>query len=66
MNIRLMGQDEECQAAITALKTVFHVIEVNGPYSNRGDSKQVRYFIESRGLKVPLCPAGSNSITSNI
>jgi hypothetical protein len=57
MSIRLMGLEEECQAAITALKTVFHVVEVSGPYPNRGDSGQVRYFVETRGLR--LCAAGS-------
>jgi hypothetical protein len=52
MSIRLMGLDEECKAAITALKSVFHVVEVSGPYANRGDSGQVRYFVETRGLRL--------------
>ena len=52
-----MGLDEECQAAITTLKAVFHVVEVNGPYPNRGDSGQVRYFVETR--RPRLCAAGS-------
>jgi hypothetical protein len=52
MSIRLMGPGKECKAAITALESVFHVAEVSGPYANRGDSDRVRYFVETRGLRL--------------
>jgi hypothetical protein len=64
MEIRLMGLEEECKAAIEPLQRIFVVVEVNGPYANRGDSKQVRYFIQTRGLR--LCPGGSPSSNSSI
>jgi hypothetical protein len=52
MSIRLMGLDKECKAAIEPLQQIFIVVEVSGPYANRGDSDQVRYFVETRGLRL--------------
>jgi hypothetical protein len=51
VNIRLMGLDEECQAAIGALRQVFRVVQVRGPYENRDDSELVRYYVETRDLR---------------
>jgi hypothetical protein len=51
MKIRLMGLPEECLVAIEALQLVFVVVEISGRYANRDDSKLVRYFIETRGLR---------------
>jgi hypothetical protein len=51
MKVRLMGLEEECRAAIAALQAVLDVVEVDGPYPNRGDSKLVRFYVETRGLK---------------
>ena len=62
MEIRLMGLDEECKAAIEPLQTIFYVGEVSGPYPSRGDSKQVRYFAQTRGLR--LCAAERSSGSS--
>ncbi len=51
MKVRLMGLEAECQAAVEALQAVLNVVEVDGPYRNRGDSKLVRFYLETRGLK---------------
>jgi hypothetical protein len=59
MKLRLTGLEEECSAAIDALQAVLVVVEVNGPYENRDGSKLVRYYIETRGVR--LCLAGSRS-----
>jgi hypothetical protein len=68
MTVRLMGLDkQECQPAIEALKTVFRVVEVRGPYENRDGSEQVRYYITTY-TGTPgdrLCPGGSPSSNSS-
>jgi hypothetical protein len=51
MKVRLMGLEEECRAAVEALQAVFLVVQIDGPYPNRGDSKLVRFYVETRGLK---------------
>jgi hypothetical protein len=51
MNIRLTGLDEECQAAIDAVRQVFRVVQVRGPYKNRDGSELVRYYVDTRDLK---------------
>jgi len=51
MKVRLMGLEEECRAAVEALQAVLNVVEVDGPYPNRGSSKLVRFYVETRGLK---------------
>jgi hypothetical protein len=66
MKVRLTGLEKECSAAIDALQAVLNVVEINGPFANRDGSKLVRYYIETRGVR--LCPASrrrlSNSCTS--
>src|SRR6266496_5467361 len=51
MKVRLMGLEEECRAAVEALQAVLDVVEIDGPYPNRGDSKLVRFYVETRGAK---------------
>ena len=51
MKVRLMGLEDECRAAVEALQAVLNVVQVDGPYPNRGDSQLVRYYVETRGLK---------------
>jgi hypothetical protein len=51
VNIRLMGLDKECKAAIDALREVFRVVQVRGPYENRDDSELFRYYAETRDLR---------------
>ena len=62
MNIRLWGLEEECRAAIEALRKVFVVAGVDGPYANREGSKLVRYLVRTRGLR--LWPGASSSSSS--
>ncbi len=51
MKIRLTGTEAEC-AKLTFLLRYgppdLEVVEVNGPYPNRGDSQQVRVYLEIR------------------
>lgn len=47
MKIRLMGTEQECDAAVRALTVLLNLIEVSRPYSNRGDSSQVRVYVEA-------------------
>ena len=67
MRIRLWGLDSECQEAIQALSAVLVIVSVDGPKHDRdrgrGESKLVRYYVETRGLR--LCPAGSSSSSSS-
>lgn len=48
MKIRLLGLPDECQAALELLRQHLVVVQVDGPYSNRGDSRQVRLYVEIR------------------
>ena len=50
MKIRLMGPPAEIGQAIKALRDIpgLDVIQVDGPYPNRGDSRMVRMYIEAR------------------
>ena len=59
MKVRLTGLEEECSAAMAALQAVLAAVEVNGPCENRDGSKPVRYYLETRGVR--LCLAGSRS-----
>jgi hypothetical protein len=50
MKIRLMGLPAEIDQAINALRDLsdLDVVQVDGPYPNRGDSRMVRVYIEAR------------------
>ncbi len=50
MKIRLMGLPAEVDQAVIIIydAKVFDVIQVDGPYPNRGDSRMVRIYIEAR------------------
>ncbi|QSB14583.1 hypothetical protein JQS43_24435 [Natronosporangium hydrolyticum] len=53
MKVRIMGTPAECQAAVTALAASprLSVVEVSNPYPNRGDSRQVRVYVEAHPAK---------------
>ena len=48
MKIRLMGLPGEVDQAITIISTVqaLDVVQVDGPYPNRGRSRMVRLYVE--------------------
>jgi hypothetical protein len=50
MKIRVMGLPDEARQAVETLCNIddFDVIEVNGPYPNRGNSRMIRVYIEAR------------------
>lgn len=50
MKIRLMGSQEECAAAVDALRgnPGLAILEVSAPYPNRRDSRQVRVYVEAQ------------------
>ena len=50
MKIRLMGLPTELDQFLAALSQadVLDVIEISGPYPNRGSSRMVRIYIEAR------------------
>ena len=48
MKLRLMGLPDECSAALQVLREHLDVVQVDGPYPNRGDSRQVRLYVETR------------------
>ena len=50
MKLRLMGLPTEVDQAVIIVydANVFDVIQVDGPYPNRGDSRQVRIYIEAQ------------------
>jgi hypothetical protein len=50
MKIRVMGLPAEVEQTIEALHGIpdLEVIEVSGPYPNRGNSRMVRAYIEAR------------------
>lgn len=49
MKIRLMGTPAQCQAAVAVLvdSPRLAVVEVSDPYPNRGNSGQVRVYLEA-------------------
>ncbi len=50
MKIRLMGLPAEVTPIVKALQQTeaLDVIQVDGPYPNRGDSRMIRIYIEAR------------------
>jgi hypothetical protein len=51
MKLRLQGTPAECAKLAFLLRygpPDLEVVEVNGPYPNRGDSQQVRVYLEAR------------------
>ncbi|MGH3218634.1 MAG: hypothetical protein ACRDPY_07975 [Streptosporangiaceae bacterium] len=50
MKIRFTGLADEIQPVIDALQetAILDVLEINGPYPNRGDSRMVRVYLEAR------------------
>jgi hypothetical protein len=50
MKIRLMGLYEEIAQALNALNAIpgLDLLEINGPYPNRGASSLVRVYVEVR------------------
>jgi hypothetical protein len=48
MKIRLMGTEDECRQVAARLAAVVDVLEVSEPRPNRGDSRQVRMYVEAR------------------
>ncbi len=50
MKIRIMGLPADVDRAVQVLSTAdaLDVIEVSGPYPNRGDSRMVRIYIEAQ------------------
>ena len=49
MKIRLMGLPAEINPALTVIQQAetLDVLQVDGPYLNRGDSRLVRVYIEA-------------------
>ena len=50
MKVRLMGTADECAAGVEVIRGAgrFEVVEVSGAYPNRGDSRLVRVYVETR------------------
>ncbi len=50
MKIRLMGLLAEITSVLTTIQetTTLDVLQVDGPYPNRGDSRLVRIYIEAQ------------------
>ena len=50
VNIRLMGLPAEIEPVLTQIQKArtLDVIQVDGPYPNRGDSRMVRVYIEAQ------------------
>jgi hypothetical protein len=51
MKLRLMGSEAECARLVFLLRfgpPDLEVVEVSRPYPNRGDSRQVRVYLELR------------------
>ncbi len=50
MKIRLMGLPAEIEPVLTQIQDIrtLDVIQVDGPYPNRGDSRMVRVYIEAQ------------------
>lgn len=56
MKIRLMGLPAEVDQAVTVISDAkpFDVVQVDGPYPNRGNSRLVRIYIEAQ-LRDEAC-----------
>ena len=50
MKIRLMGLPAEVNSTLQIIQATrtLDVIQIDGPYPNRGDSRMVRVYIEAR------------------
>ena len=50
MNIRLTGLPADVGQAVTLIRNakIFDVVQVHGPYPNRGRSRLVRVYIEAQ------------------
>jgi hypothetical protein len=50
MNIRLTGLPSDVGQAVTLIRDakIFDVVQVDGPYPNRGRSRLVRVYIEAQ------------------
>jgi hypothetical protein len=50
MKIRLMGLPAEVESTLTEIQETrtLDVIQVDGPYPNRGNSRMVRVYIEAK------------------
>ncbi len=57
MKIRLMGLPAEVTPIVTVLQQTeaLDVIQVDGPYPNRGDGRMIRLYIEAQ-LRDEICP----------
>jgi hypothetical protein len=62
MKIRLMGLPDEVTRLLQALTETpdLDLIEVNGPYPNRGASRMVRIYIEARLSPESATPRPGN------
>jgi len=47
MKIRLMGLPADVDQAVAALRTALDVVSVSAPYPCRGDSREVRRYVEA-------------------
>jgi hypothetical protein len=48
VKLRLLGTADECETALAVLRAHLDVIDVSRPYPGRGDSRQVRVYVEAR------------------
>ena len=56
MKVRLMGTEDECARVAFLLRfgpPELEVLAVDGPYPNRGGSRQVRAYLELRLAREP-------------
>ena len=56
MKVRLMGTEDECARLAFLLRfgpPELQVLQVDGPYPNRGASRQVRAYLELRLARDP-------------
>ena len=56
MKVRLTGTEDECARVAFLLRfgpPELEVLQVDGPYPNRGDSRQVRAYLELRLAREP-------------
>ena len=56
MKIRLMGLPSEVDQAVIMIRDakIFDVVQLDGPYPNRGNSRLVRIYIEAQ-LRDEVC-----------
>ncbi|MFC3982481.1 hypothetical protein [Streptosporangium jomthongense] len=48
MKIRLFGLPDEVEQAVPLIEGAFDVVEPSDPYPSRGNSRQVRVYMEVR------------------